>query len=281
MEVENLWELLNSYLNLQIYNVNIKRNIWVQNWFVSNQKEINPQSKIESKLKINNINFPFFEKLNHQNNQISIIGEIKKASPSLGKFTKENINLIDFAKAYEDNNISCISVLTDEKYFNGKIEDLIEIRKEVQLPILRKDFIVDDYQIYESKLIGADCILIILSMLSQDDADRFAELAYELKMDSIIEVHDYDELQRAKSMKSNMIGINNRNLNNFVTTLDTSINLSQHLDNCDKLIISESGFHSKSDISKIYTTTGISNYLIGEFLMKSDNLPKHIEELLN
>ena len=249
--------------------------------FVSNQKEITPQSKIESKLNINNINFPFFEKLNHQNSQISIIGEIKKASPSLGKFTKENINLIDFAKAYEDNNISCISVLTDEKYFNGKIEDLIEIRKEVQLPILRKDFIVDDYQIYESKLIGADCILIILSMLSQDDADRFAELASELKMDSIIEVHDYDELQRAKSMNSNMIGINNRNLNNFVTNLDTSINLSQHLDNCDKLIISESGFHSKSDISKIYTTTGISNYLIGEFLMKSDNLPNHIAELLN
>ena len=171
--------------------------------------------------------------------------------------------------------------MTDEKYFNGKIDDLIEIRKEVQLPILRKDFIVDDYQIYESKLIGADCILIILSMLSQDDADRFANLASELKMDSIIEVHDYDELQRAKTMNSNMIGINNRNLNNFVTNLDTSINLSQHLGNCDKLIISESGFHSKSDISKIYTSTGISNYLIGEFLMKSDNLPNHIAELLN
>jgi len=249
--------------------------------FVSNQKEITPQSQIESKLNINNINFPFFEKLNNQKSQISIIGEIKKASPSLGKFTKENINLIDFAKTYENNNISCISVLTDEKYFNGKIEDLIEIRKEVQLPILRKDFIVDDYQIYESKLIGADCILIILSMLSQDDADRFAKLASELRMDSVIEVHDYDELQRAKSMNSNMIGINNRNLNNFVTNLDTTINLSQHLDNCDKIIISESGFHSKSDISKIYTTTGISNYLIGEFLMKSDNLPTHIAELLN
>ena len=118
-------------------------------------------------------------------------------------------------------------------------------------------------------------------MLSQDDADRFAELASELKMDSIIEVHDHDELQRAKTMNSNMIGINNRNLNNFVTTLDTTINLSQHLDNCNKLIISESGFHNKSDISKIYTTTGISNYLIGEFLMKSDNLPSHIKDLLN
>ena len=189
--------------------------------------------------------------------------------------------MIDFAKTYEDNNISCISVLTDEKYFSGKIEDLIEIRKEVQLPILRKDFIVDDYQIYESKLIGADCILIILSMLSQDDAERFAKLASELKMDSIIEVHNYDELQRAKSMNANMIGINNRNLNNFVTNLETTINLSQNLDHCDKLIISESGFHSKSDISKIYTATGISNYLIGEFLMKSDNLPNHIAELLN
>ena len=249
--------------------------------FVLNQKKIISQSQIENKLNINNINFPFFEKLNQQNSQISIIGEIKKASPSLGKFTKENINLIDFAKSYEDNNISCISVLTDEKYFNGKIEDLIKIKKAVQLPILRKDFIVEDYQIYESKLIGADCILIILSMLSQDKADRFAELACELKMDSIIEVHDYDELQRAMSMNSNMIGINNRNLNNFVTNLNTTIDLSQHLDNCDKLIISESGFHSKRDISKVHTATGISNYLIGEFLMKSDNLPQHIEELLN
>ena len=134
--------------------------------FVSNQKEITPQSKIESKLNIKNINLPFFEKLNQQKSQISIIGEIKKASPSLGKFTKENINIIDFAKAYEDNNISCISVLTDEKYFNGKIEDLIEIRKEVQLPILRKDFIVDDYQIYESKLIGADCIPVSYTHLT-------------------------------------------------------------------------------------------------------------------
>ena len=135
--------------------------------FVSNQKKKIPQSKIENKLNIDNINFPFFEKLNHQNSQLSIIGEIKKASPSLGKFTKENINIIEYAKAYENNKISCISVLTDEKYFNGKIEDLINIRKKVQIPILRKDFIVDDYQIYESKLIGADCILIILSMLSQ------------------------------------------------------------------------------------------------------------------
>ena len=249
--------------------------------FVSNQKKIIPQSQIENKLNIDNINFPFFEKLNRQKSQISIIGEIKKASPSLGKFTKENINLIDFAKSYEDNNISCISVLTDEKYFNGKIEDLIEIRKAVQVPILRKDFIVEDYQIYESKLIGADCILIILSMLSQNEADRFAELANELKMDSIIEVHDYDELQKAKSMNSNMIGINNRNLNNFATNLNTTIDLSQHLDNCDKLIISESGFHSKRDISKVHTATGINNYLIGEFLMKSDNLAHHIEELLN
>ena len=249
--------------------------------FISNQKKMIPQSKIENELDISNTNYPFFEKLNHQNSQISIIGEIKKASPSLGKFTRENINLINLAKTYEENNISCISVLTDEKYFNGKVEDLINIRKEVQIPILRKDFIVDDYQIYESKLIGADCILIILSMLSQEEADRFAKLSKKLKMDSIIEVHDYDELQRAKSMSSNIIGINNRNLNNFVTNLDTTINLSQHLDNCDKIIISESGFHSKSDISKVYTTTGISNYLIGEFLMKSDNLQHNIKELLN
>ena len=236
--------------------------------FVSNQKEITPQSKIESKLNINNTNFPFFEKLNYQKSQISIIGEIKKASPSLGKFTKENINLIDFAKAYEDNNISCISVLTDEKYFNGKIEDLIEIRKEVQLPILRKDFIVDDYQIYESKLIGADCILIILSMLSQNDADRFAVLANELKMDSIIEVHDYDELQRAKSMNSNMIGINNRNLKTLKTEINTTFDIYDVVSNHSSPIISESGLKTKDELLDIKNRTSISTFLIGESLLK-------------
>lgn len=249
--------------------------------FVSNQKKIIPQSKIENKLNINNINFPFFEKLNHQNSQISIIGEIKKASPSLGNFVKKDINIIDVAKMYENNNVSCLSILTDEKYFNGHIDDLIEIKKNTSIPILRKDFIVDEYQIYESKMHGTDCILIILSMLSQQEADRFADIANELGMDSIIEVHDLDELKRADLMKSKMIGINNRNLKTFVTNLETTINLSKHISDSNKLFISESGFNSKENIDQIAIITGINNFLIGEYLMKSQNLALHIQQLLN
>ena len=168
--------------------------------------------------------------------------------------------MVDIAKIYEKNNISCLSVLTDEKYFMGSIEDLIKIKKETTIPILRKDFIVDEYQIYESKLYGVDCILIILAMLNQNEAEKFTAIANEVNIDTIIEVHNYDELQRAKSLNSKMVGLNNRNLNNFVTDIDITINLCKDLVDTDKLIISESGFHSKKDIDKIIKTTGVNNF---------------------
>ena len=158
---------------------------------------------------------------------------------------------------------------------------LEEIKKSTNLPILRKDFIVDEYQIYESKLSGADCILIILSMLKQEEADKFAIIANNLDMDSIVEIHNLDELKRSNNMISNMIGINNRNLNNFETDLNTTIKLSKELQNNEKLFISESGFHRKEDIDIICKNTSINNFLIGEYLMKSQNLPSDIRELLN
>ena len=134
--------------------------------FVEQQKNKCSQKEIENQLIIDkNSSFKFYKKLKKECDQISIIGEIKKGSPSLGKFVDDNINITQLANAYEKNNISCLSILTDEKYFNGKLSDLEEIRKSTNIPILRKDFIVDEYQIYESKLSGADCILIILSML--------------------------------------------------------------------------------------------------------------------
>ena len=250
--------------------------------FVAQQKNKCSQKEIENQLIIDkNSSFKFYKKLKKECDQISIIGEIKKGSPSLGKFVDDNINIIQLASAYEKNNISCLSILTDEKYFNGKLSDLEEIKKSTNLPILRKDFIVDEYQIYESKLSGADCILIILSMLKQEEADKFAVIANNLDMDSIIEIHNLDELKRSFNMISNIIGINNRNLNNFETDLNTTIELSKELQNSEKLIISESGFHSKEDIDKICKNTSINNFLIGEYLMKSQNLPSHIKELLS
>ena len=250
--------------------------------FVEEQKNKCSQKKIENQLKIDkNSSFKFYKKLKKECDQISIIGEIKKGSPSLGKFVDDNINIIQLANIYEKNNISCLSILTDEKYFNGKLSDLEEIRKSTIIPILRKDFIVDEYQIYESKLSGADCILIILSMLKQEDADKFSIIANDLGMDSIVEIHNLDELKRSNNMISNMIGINNRNLNNFETDLNTTIKLSKELQNNEKLFISESGFHRKEDIDIICENTSINNFLIGEYLMKSQNLPSHIRELLN
>ena len=251
--------------------------------FVSKQKSTVSQKEIELKIKTNlKKNISFYNKLNSQNKEISIIGEIKKASPSLGKFVNEKVDIIKIAEIYEKNNISCLSILTDEKYFGGHINDLIEIRNKTSIPILRKDFIVDDYQIYESKLHGADCILIILSMLSKDVADRFDKIALELEMDTIIEVHNHEELQIAKKMNSKIIGINNRNLNTFVTDLNTTIALSKYLKNTDKLVISESGFNKKNDIDKILKATTVNNFLIGEYLMKSSSdLPLKISKLLN
>ncbi len=250
--------------------------------YVKQKKALFSQNEIESKIKVEDNNSKkFYNKLKNNSSRLSIIGEIKKASPSLGEFVKSDTDLVKIAKIYENNKISCLSILTDEKYFKGSTEDLINIKKETSIPILRKDFIVDEYQIYESKLIGADCVLIILSMLDSDQAENFCKIAIDLDLDTIIEIHNKDEFQLASRMSSNMIGINNRNLNNFVTDIKTTINISKNIINNDKLLISESGFRSRLDIDKILNTTGINNFLIGEYLMKSNNLSTLIRELLN
>ena len=171
--------------------------------------------------------------------------------------------------------------MTDEKYFKGSIDDLIEIRKISTLPILRKDFIVDEYQIYESKLVGASCILIILAMLDQKKADKLEAVAQNIGLDVIIEIHNKEELERAINMKSQLIGINNRNLNNFETKIETTIELSNYIGNLNKIFISESGFHSLSNVNKITSLTGINNFLIGEYLMKSGQLSSDIANILN
>ena len=213
--------------------------------------------------------------------QTSIIGELKRASPSLGNFVNKEINLSNIAKIYEKCGVSCLSILTDEKYFKGDVEDLTEIRKISNLPILRKDFIVDEYQIYESKLVGANCILIILAMLDQEKADKLEATAQNIGLDSIIEIHNKEELERAVNMKSELIGINNRNLNNFETRIETTIELSNYIGDLNKIFISESGFHSHSNVNKIISSTGINNFLIGEYLMKSEQLKADIANILN
>ena len=250
--------------------------------FVNKQKKLHTESDIMNKLKnITSHDFIFSKKLKDEVYQTSIIGELKRASPSLGNFVNEEINLSNIAQIYEDCGVSCLSILTDEKYFKGSINDLIEIRKISTLPILRKDFIVDEYQIFESKLIGASCILIILAMLDQKKADRLEAVAQNIGLDVIIEIHNKEELERAVNMKSQLIGINNRNLNNFETRIETTIELGNYIVNLDKIFISESGFHSHSNVNKIISLTGINNFLIGEYLMKSEQLETDIANILN
>jgi len=250
--------------------------------FVNNQKKLHTQSDILNKLEnITSQDFSFSKKLKDEMSRTSIIGELKRASPSLGNFVNEEVNLSKIAQIYEECGVSSLSILTDEKYFKGRIEDLIEIRKISTLPILRKDFIVDEYQIYESKLIGANCILIILAMLDQKKADNLEAVAQNIGLDVIIEIHNKEELERAVNMKSQLIGINNRNLNNFETRIETTIELSNYIVNLNKIFISESGFHSHNNVNKIISLTGINNFLIGEYLMKSEQLETDIANILN
>ena len=197
----------------------------------------------------------------------AIIAEIKKASPSAGVIS-ENFDPVTKAKEYEAFGASALSILTEEDYFLGSTQYLKDVKKISKLPILRKDFIVDIYQIYESKLIGSDCILLIASILSDEELNDFTKLADTLELDYIIEVHNEDELKRVQDFSEAIIGVNNRDLKSFTVDIENSIRLKQ-LFNQDNLFVAESGIKGQSDINKLLRN-GINIFLIGESLMKGD-----------
>ena len=197
----------------------------------------------------------------------AIIAEIKKASPSAGVIS-ENFDPVTKAKEYEAFGASALSILTEEDYFLGSTQYLKDVKKISKLPILRKDFIVDIYQIYESKLIGSDCILLIASILSDEELNDFTKLADTLELDYIIEVHNEDELKRVQDFSEAIIGVNNRDLKSFTVDIENSIRLKQ-LFNQDNLFVAESGIKGQSDINKLLQH-GINIFLIGESLMKGD-----------
>ena len=197
----------------------------------------------------------------------AIIAEIKKASPSAGVIS-ENFDPVTKAKEYEAFGASALSILTEEDYFLGSTQYLKDVKKISKLPILRKDFIVDIYQIYESKLIGSDCILLIASILSDEELNDFTKLADTLELDYIIEVHNEDELKRVQDFSEAIIGVNNRDLKSFTVDIENSIRLRQ-LFNQDNLFVAESGIKGQSDINKLLRN-GINIFLIGESLMKGD-----------
>jgi indole-3-glycerol phosphate synthase len=207
----------------------------------------------------------------------AIIAEAKKASPSKGVI-RDNFEPVKIAKAYKNAGATCLSVLTDEPFFQGSDGYLVEIKEEVDIPVLRKDFMIDPYQIFESRALGADCVLLIMAILDDDMACRLYETARGLNLDVIVEVHDLGDFERAMKLDPMIIGVNNRNLDTMEVSFDASRELSMHIpQKCFK--ISESGIHSFEDI-KMLRDIGYEGFLVGESLMREDDPEIALKELL-
>jgi len=218
----------------------------------------------------NNTFIDFKEKI--QNNiiqdKISIIAEIKKASPSAGVII-EDYNPVEIAKIYNDNNVTCLSVLTEEDFFLGNLIHISKIKQKFNLPILCKDFFIDKFQIPLAKSYGADAILIILAGVSDDLANELYEEALRFDMSVIIEVHTVDEAKKALNFKEALIGINNRNLKTLKTELNTTYDIHNVLLNHQGPLISESGIKTKDELLDLKNKTSIKTFLIGESLLKN------------
>ena len=197
--------------------------------------------------------------------QTAVIAEIKKASPSKGLIRKD-FDPATLARQYEAGGAACLSVLTDVDFFQGSNAYLSEARDACALPVLRKDFIVDEYQIFEARTIGADCVLLIVAALDELQLVDYSNLAQDLGMDVLIEVHDVDELEKALQTDARLIGVNNRNLRTFNVDLQTSLTLKEGIPS-DRIAISESGIHSRADVERL-TASGIQSFLIGEHFMR-------------
>ena len=208
----------------------------------------------------------------------AVIAELKKASPSQGvicqNFVPEKI-----AKSYADAGASCLSVLTDEVFFQGSNAYLQSAKAACTLPVLRKDFIYDPYQIYQSRALGADCILLIVSILSDMQMRELSYLAQELDMDVLVEVHNREELERSFILRLPLIGINNRNLHTFSTDIETTIALLVDMPH-DRIVITESGIKTIADVKKM-RQNGVHGFLVGETLMSSDDPGAKLSELFN
>ena len=220
--------------------------------------------------------FPFKQALS--GDDIAIIAEVKKASPSKG-IIAEDFDYLAIAKEYESAGASAISVLTEPYFFMGSDDYLKEISENVDIPVLRKDFIVDEYMIWEAKALGASAVLLIVSILDIVQLKKFLDLAHDLGLSAIVEAHDGDEIRRALTVGAEIIGVNNRNLNDFTVDIENSISLRRCVSG-DAIFISESGIKTKEDVTRL-KENNVDAVLIGETLMKSDDKKAMISELKN
>jgi indole-3-glycerol phosphate synthase len=200
---------------------------------------------------------------------LKIIAEVKKASPSKGVI-REDFSPVEIARVYEANGASAISVLTDERFFQGSLQYLVDIKSAVALPVLRKDFVVDEYQIYESRAAGADAILLIVAALTDDELSRFHGLAASLGMGCLVEVHDAEEMDRADAIGAKVIGVNNRDLQTFNVDISTSAEMFPRAPK-GAILVSESGITSREDMTFL-AKCGAHAVLIGESLMRSGDI---------
>lgn len=208
--------------------------------------------------------------------RIRIIAEVKRASPSKGMI-REYFVPAEIARGYYEAGAAAISIITEEKFFMGKLEYLSSLRWNMRIPLLRKDFIFDAYQIYESRVAGADALLLIVAVLGREKLKELLELTYQLGMSALVEVHDEAEMETALDAGARIIGVNNRDLKTFKTDLNTTIRLAPYVPK-DRVLVSESGINTHEDILKL-REWGVEAFLIGEALMREENFRKKLKEL--
>ncbi len=241
---------------------------------IKKDKSINTLEK-----NIQDQDFYNFKKVIQKNKGVSLISEIKKASPSAGILI-DNFNHLEVAKMYVENGATCLSVLTEEKYFMGKLEHIQDIKKKFKIPILAKDFFIDPFQVPLAKSFGSDCILIIIAALNGSQADEIYSEALKHNLSVIVEVHDTKEAEMALKYDQALIGINNRNLKTLDVSINNTISIFEVVKAHKGPLLSESGIKDEKDAQYIFEKTGIKNFLIGESLLKSDKPGELMKRLI-
>ena len=243
---------------------------------VEDAKKCLPQEELIKQAKSKYVKSAFRRNISRPHH-INLIAELKKASPSKG-IIRGDYNPAKIAATYEANGASALSVLTDERFFEGKLEHIRKVKECVSIPILRKDFIIDEYQIYETVAAGADAVLLISEILSRDELVRFYDISKALGLDVLVEVHNEENVEKAIAANADIIGINNRDLHNFKVDLNTTQRLSRLIPK-DKVMVSESGIKTYEDVMFL-KSLGVNAVLIGEAFMESDDIAAKIRQVM-